>query len=263
MRACNERFEMNRPASLSLWAALAVGGCAAPGTSAPPAVPSPALTCPSPPPRSLLMWMGEREVAPGDTLALRVLWVQGPNHFVAMPDHCVTHWRLDAQAPASLDRAAARVAIRPDAADGQVFNLQAQVADQPVAGAVRVVDPALHPLKGTWTQTHEVACGTIERKAPAQRVGELKFTGRGQFTLTIQPFERYVDYGGAYRFSATTSQLTLEATTGNRLPTQRVWTGSARLTTPNELVVARLPAPAGSAVVAAAANVCEQVFRRQ
>lgn len=208
------------------------------------------------------MWLGEREVAPGSALALRVLSVQGPNHFVPVPAPCATHWRLDAGAPASLDGPKASLLVRSDAADGQVFQLHARVGDQPASGTVRVVDPALHPLKGTWTQTHEVACGTTERKTPSQGIGELKFTGRGQFSLTIQPFERYVDYGGAYRFSANTGQLTLEATSGNRLPTQRLWTGSARLNTPNELVVARLPAQAGSAVVGATANVCEQVFRR-
>jgi hypothetical protein len=253
---------MNPTASVAMMAAFAVSGCAAPDTPLPPTVRNPALNCPTPPARSLLMWFGEREVAPGGTLDLRVLWVQGPNHFVPLAAHCVTGWRLDAQAPASLDQAAARLAIRADAADGHVFKLQAHVGDSPVAGTVRVVDSSLHPLKGIWTQTHEIACGSTDRQAPSQRVGELKFTGSGQFSLTLQPFERYVDYGGNYRFSPSTGQLTLEPTTGSRLPVLRRWTGAARLTPLGELVVERLPEPSGSPAAQTPAKICEQVFRR-
>ena len=131
-----------------------------------------------------------------------------------------------------------------------------------VSAVARVVDPALHPLLGKWRQTHEIMCGNNQRQAARVPIGELKFTGAGEFSLTRTPFERYVDYAGSYRFNAQENTLVLTILSGNRKPDVDTFTAMAQLTELGELVVSQLPLLPFDSTQSGDAKACKMVYAK-
>jgi hypothetical protein len=188
----------------------------------------------------ILFWIGAVEVAPG---SLQVPWptlMARPWSREIVPPECVGEWSLSAGAPAALHPKFGLLVVAPDAPDGAVFKVRAAVAGRPVEGLLRVTVAALHPLAGRWRQTAQADCGDATLRTPAHAIGEFKFTADGEFFLTWQPFESYIDYWGHYRHDLATGALALDITGGNRMPTDRHAQGNAVVDETGSLVITGL-----------------------
>ena len=195
------------PAALAALAACAHGG-AVPG-------PPPCIG----PDVPLLVAPGEYELRPGAVDTVQVYASAHPGAYSPLPEGCRPEWSLPDGGPASVDARLGVLRVAPDAPDGAAFPLLARVAGREVRTTVRVVDPALSPLVGTWTQVGRTACGAAgAESAPADTVRELRFGRDGRFGVTWLPFERYTDYWGTYTHDAATGRLVLEVEGGNFVP---------------------------------------------
>jgi hypothetical protein len=105
-----------------------------------------------------------------------------------------------------------------DAPDGHAFILLANVQNgrRVVAARGLVVRPERYPILGLWTERARYACGSGEpiRSEPPMR--ELIFRADGTFTVTLEPFEVYIDFRGRYIAEYASGRLTLQVTSGNR-----------------------------------------------
>lgn len=177
-----------------------------------------ARVCDELPPGVAVLWFGTREVVPGGVIAPNPQTTNSPGSFFKVPPGCVGAWTLSDGAPASLIPEWGVVAVGPTATDGTLFTVRTVIGGKAVEGQVRVTDPALHPLAGTWRQTTETPCGGGEARVPARPIGEVVFAANGDFSLTWQPFEAYRDFWGHYRYDRQTQKLSWSVLGGNRLP---------------------------------------------
>ena len=189
-----------------------------------------------------MLWPRDLEVPPGALIAPSAFWTTRPGSYDRIAPSCLAGWSLSDRAPAVVHPALGLAIVAPDAPDGTVFELRAQLSGQPegVEGRVRVTNPALHPLAGRWTETQEKLCDGAWR-TPAQPIGELVFNADGTFTLVKVPFESYYDYWGTYRHTPHSGSLMLEITGGNKVPSSRMARGRAHLGPSDELLLEGLP----------------------
>ncbi|WP_146747799.1 hypothetical protein [Paramagnetospirillum kuznetsovii] len=192
-----------------------------------------AMRCPSDAAGVLLLWPETIEVAPRSLIAPRLYRSKYPGNYEPVSPSCVAEWRLSDGAPAVIHPALGLSIVAANSRDGKTFSLRARLVGHPESkfteGAVRVVNPTLHPLAGSWSETEERPCEGSAWTKPAQPIGELTFDASGAFSVTRQPFEAYRDYWGTYRYAATSSALTLSVTDGNAIPANRRLKGTARL----------------------------------
>src|SRR2546422_6744756 len=59
----------------------------------------------------------------------------------------------------------------------------------PYTPLFRSYTPESNPLVGGWREEWQVACGSEERRAPAEPIRELIFLADGRFSVTWRPFE--------------------------------------------------------------------------
>jgi len=223
-----------------------------------PLAPPPASVCSGLAPGVAVLWFGTREVVPGGILAPNPQTTNSPSSFFKVPPGCVSGWTLSDGAPAALIPEWGVVAIAPTAPDGALFTLRTTVGGKAVEGQVRVTVPALHPLAGTWRQTTETPCGGGAPRTPARPIGEVVFAANGDFSLTWQPFEAYRDFWGNYQYDAKTQKLSWSALGGNRLPTERIMQGTARIDADGTLRIEGL----NLATDNSQQTICEVRFRR-
>ena len=219
--------------------------------------------CPMPVSGGPLLWLDTLEVPPGALIAPSAYWTTRPGNYDRIAPACLTGWSLSNGARAVMHAGLGLVITAPDAPEGAKFQISARIAGQSrdvtVRGAVRVTDPARHPLAGIWTEVQEKSCNGGAWRRPAEPIGELVFKADGTFTLTRVPFERYFDYWGTYRHTAASGALALEITGGNRIPSDRSAKGKASVLPSGELLLEDLPpwnaTPGGTT--------CSHLFRRQ
>lgn len=209
----------------------------------------------------LFITLGEHEAAPGALDTLKVSEHRGHAGPHSLPESCRPLWSLSAGAPASISRADGVLQIAPDAPDGVVFRVSAELDDRTVETAVRVVDPLRNPLVGTWKQSAGTPCDSTMHVPPAEEgVRELIFRANGSFTVTWFPFESYTDYWGTYAYQGDSGGLSLQVTGGNHVPGNLDPEGIARFPAPRELelVDLSLGSRTGSAIA-----FCRATFLRR
>ncbi|MBF0325808.1 MAG: hypothetical protein HQL42_12165 [Alphaproteobacteria bacterium] len=218
--------------------------------------------CPTPERGGPIFWLDTLEVAPGALITPSAYWTPRPGIYDPIAQACLTGWSLSEGARAVMHAGLGLVITAPDAPEGAIFDISARVAGHSqhitVRGAVRVTDPARHPLAGTWSETQEKLCSGGDWRKSAEPIGELVFKANGAFTLARVPFESYFDYWGTYRHAPASGALTLNITGGNRIPSERSAKGRGRIMPSGELLLEGLPpwsAEAGGAV-------CSRLFRR-
>lgn len=185
--------------------------------------PSEAQACTSP--GALMIWDHVVDIAPGNRVRGEVWRVERPGLQHALPADCVDRWQVDA--PAAIDQQGT-IRVPPDAADGSLLAVRAQIGTREVKASLRVFDPSRHPLAGRWHQTAVIACDGGERSVTAP-IRELIFDAGGEFSVTREPFEAYKDYWGRYRHDPERGTITFLPEGGNQLPEALRLSGRARL----------------------------------
>ena len=132
-------------------------------------------------------------------------------------DACVA-WNV-APAGATVD-ATGLLTIAPGTPNGSVFTVTADVGpgDKLLTTHAYVYTPAGNPLVGYRSELAELPCGGGAEVAPESPIGELAFWANGEFSVTWQPFELYVDYWGTYTFDTGSGVLDMVSTGGNYVP---------------------------------------------
>ena len=181
----------------------------------------------NPPPGTFLMiGTGSVELKPGESQVLPVRLSDHPQlPGRPLPRGCTARWRVDAGAPATIDRRG-RLTIAPSAAVGTAFMVYARVGRDSARVSVSVVDPRPNPIAGMW---HETAPARCTREGALEPVRELELRRNGGFSLTFMPFESYVDYWGHYTYDSATGALALRVEGGNSLPADPDLQGTARV----------------------------------
>ncbi|HEU4557392.1 MAG TPA: hypothetical protein VFS20_06060 [Longimicrobium sp.] len=187
-----------------------------------------AVAGPHPPGTYLVIGTGAVELAPGQTQALRAGLSSNPPYSPpdTLPRGCNARWRVDAGAPARIDKRG-QLAVRADAAPGTQFLVHAVVGRDTARQIVYVVDPRPNPLAGTWGETAPARC--TPAAGGLEPVRELVFRRNGRFTVTFMPFETYNDYWGRYTYDHATGALKMQIERGNRVPPDADLEGTARV----------------------------------
>lgn len=201
--------------------AMSAAGCAGtPGTGQP----EDDLYCLWPDHMVPVFWIGEREAAAGETIALNPVWASPYAGTEPIEAHCVEPVNLSDGAPAALSSDGTALRISPDAAHNAVFEVETEVMGEPVIGRVRVVDAAMNPIAGTWSQS-DVVCESgidpvtrIPITPPHVPARELVLGANGRFSVTWQPFESYTDYWGTYAYDVETGRIEMSIEGGNQIP---------------------------------------------
>jgi hypothetical protein len=137
-----------------------------------------------------------------------------------IPVNIATTWSVGPAGGAGIDPAKGELAIDGSVPSGSQFTVSATVEEdrQAVTAEVHVYTPEGNPFVGFWREEAQLACDDGEEVAPALRVEELVFAADGQFAVTWQPFESYVDYWGTYAFDLNAGTIELTITSGNFVP---------------------------------------------
>ena len=85
------------------------------------------------------------------------------------------------------------------------------------------------PLVGYWREVQQISCDTGEAFEPDPRIEELVLRDTGDFSVTWQPFETYVDYWGTWTHDPETASIGLEIEGGNWVPTDFEGAGFANV----------------------------------
>lgn len=148
---------------------------------------------------ALVLWLGVRDVAPGQLLATGVFVSPNAHTFEPLPRHCSVLWELEAGAPALLPDARVGVLmVQPDAPTGRFFTLRARLGTQMIEGQARVVRPSRDSLVGSWHQISEATCARHLLRAPLDAVQELRLDRDGVFSMTWGAPASRPDVAGRY-----------------------------------------------------------------
>ena len=178
-------------------------------------------------------------VAPGTSVPMRLTYYL--NGEFRDYTSCAS-WSVDPPAYLSMDGATGILTTSEIAPDGHPFVVIAnfQNGRRLIAGRGLVVRPELHPLLGVWTETSRFACGSGQPISNDPRMRELVFRADGTFTVTLEPFEVYIDYRGKYIADYETGRLTLQVTSGNQVFDEFEGYGRFRIDESGRLVVTGL-----------------------
>lgn len=189
-----------------------------------------------------VLWMDERDVAPGQDIALEPVWTRMPGQFDPMPARCFTDWH-STLASAVISPDGTHVRIAASARHGETGTITARIGDRALVAPIRVVVAARAPLNGTWRQVDGTCTGAPPATEP---IRELIFKGSGEFSLTFMPFEIYRDIWGTFHFDAAAGRLTLDVTGQNRDLGAKHFVLPARLDKDGKLILGGLGFDAGA-----------------
>ncbi|WP_188055761.1 hypothetical protein [Sphingosinithalassobacter sp. CS137] len=147
------------------------------------------------------------------------------------PEECSSAWRVTPADAAALAHDLRSFTIAEDADPGTIVTISYQVGEEPVTASVRVIGRDEVVLTGRRRQQSVSGC------EGAEHVGELEFTGEGRFSVTYQPFERYRDYWGSYRYDPATGALEMTTDGGNRVPPDLDLSGRAYFNPDRRLIL--------------------------
>jgi hypothetical protein len=164
---------------------------------------------------------------PGDSLDLGLGVVECC--YVMTPVDACAVFSVSPAGAATIDPVTGVLEIGAGTPSGTVLDVTADVEDgrRLVTTKVYVFTEADQPLVGYWTETTQLECGTLSPRDPELAIQELVFRASGEFRVTWQPFELYVDYWGTYDYDPSTDALVLSVTGGNFTPADVDGTGTA------------------------------------
>jgi len=162
----------------------------------------------------------------GATLAVSALSVGGEEDTWGgrVPLKCLKGWTVSDPKAAALSADHASLTIAADAPPGTPVSLSARLGGQLVAARFTVVARDAVVLTGFWKEVGDTDCPLGNPS-----IMELHFLPDGKFELTWQPFERYIDYWGDYRFDPASGVITFTPTGGNHVPKDADWEGKANV----------------------------------
>jgi len=162
----------------------------------------------------------------GATLAVSALSVGGEEDTWGgrVPLKCLKGWTVSDPKAAALSADHASLTIAADAPPGTPVSLSARLGGQLVAARFTVVARDAVVLTGFWKEVGDADCPLGNPS-----IMELHFLPDGKFELTWQPFERYIDYWGDYRFDPASGVITFTPTGGNHVPKDADWEGKANV----------------------------------
>ncbi|HYH78496.1 MAG TPA: hypothetical protein VEX86_01820 [Longimicrobium sp.] len=147
------------------------------------------------------------EVVPGETRTLpRPKILDGPFGEKELPDGCGVRWGIRGRGVTLDQRGTLRVSA--DAQPGDTIHVLASVAGTWMRAMGFVVDPAPHPLAGTWSQRDWATCREGVPHPPG-RIGELILRRNGRYWVTARPFERVYGPTGLYEYDQAAGRLVL------------------------------------------------------
>ena len=154
-------------------------------------------------------------VRPGDTAPIGASVRRNYNPgYEMVPAVCLSDWRVSPVGAAAVTPDGTRVTFAPDLPAGTTVAIEARTPGEPARATVIIAGRNEALLVGRYSEVE----ATCDGPSPRQPVQELRFTRDGHFSLTWQPFERYVDYWGDYVHDPETGRMTLTVTGGNRVP---------------------------------------------
>jgi hypothetical protein len=145
-------------------------------------------------------------------------------------DACVA-WSLQPADGASID-ADGLVSIDAATEAGQVYTVTADVEEgrRILTMEITTYVPVSSPILGNWTEVSQIPCmGPPDPIVPESVINELTFDDTGEFRVTWQPFELYVDYGGTWTYDEGSGALELTVTGGNYVPPDVDGSGTATI----------------------------------
>lgn len=164
----------------------------------------PSASCPSFPDAILWFTSSPETARQGETLSLTPMFrLRGPYGANPMPVECLSNWSVSPKGSATLAKDRSKLVIHRDAKPGSDIIVSARFGPFQVNGAFRVVGRDESVLTGKYSQRTADNCGN------SKPVRELVFDSRGNYSVTHQPFETYVDYSGTYQWDSNTGALRL------------------------------------------------------
>lgn len=146
---------------------------------------------------------------PGDKVKLEVVSIMGPSGPKNWPDSCLSNWRVTPAKYAKYDISKRILTIAKSAPAGTKVEISAELAGGPFSRTLTITGRDEVVLTGIRRQSEDSDC------PGGAKVGELQFIEGGQFGVTYQPFESYMDYWGTYQFDPQTGALTMTVQRGN------------------------------------------------
>lgn len=134
-------------------------------------------------------------------------------------DACV-EYTLSPSEGATYDLATKLLTIDPDVPAGAVYTLTADIESgrAAVAATVDIYTAQSNPLVGRYRELTQLPCGGGAEVPAMPAIGELSFTASGEFNVTWEPFEIYVDYWGTYAYDLDAGTVSLKVDGGNYVP---------------------------------------------
>lgn len=222
--------------AMSVAGALTLAACATPDpeeSGSPNRPLAVDLTCPREP-GYLVLGASPAVARQGAQLTISATVSPAPWSATPLPTACLRDVEISPAGAATLGPRAETLTLAADATPGSLITVTARYGQETGRMELRVVGRDEVVLTGTWRQ-EAVKCDP--GRAPGEPIRELKFTGEGRFNVTWQPFESYVDYWGGMTFDATTGAIALAPEGGNFTPPLLDVEGTARLESPNRLVL--------------------------
>jgi hypothetical protein len=151
---------------------------------------------------------GRMEVRPGERWQLVLGAVECC--YVFMPGEMDAIWTVSPIEGVTVDDGGL-LTIGEEVPDGTVLTVTANrdPAGSSASLQVHVYTPEEQPLVGLWHEEAQIACGSGEEITPETKIGELRFSADGTFSVTWHPFEIFVDYWGTYEADRETGELTI------------------------------------------------------
>ena len=134
-------------------------------------------------------------------------------------DACV-QWSVAPADGASID-GDGLLTVDEGAAEGTVYTVTADVEDgrRILTVDVTAYVPIEASIVGYWTEVSQIPCmGPPDPVTPESIIYELQFVDTGEFRVTWQPFELYVDYWGTWTYDEGTGALSMSVSGGNYEP---------------------------------------------
>lgn len=115
-------------------------------------------------------------------------------------------WSLDPGDGASIDPETGLLSVDAATSTRASYTVTAEVGDgqYSVSAAVNVYSAEENPLVGVWRET------------PTGNINQLLLTSRGEFAVTLNPYEHYQDYWGIYTFGLSTGVIEFKVAGANQ-----------------------------------------------
>jgi hypothetical protein len=148
-------------------------------------------------PQDHLVLISPNDIQPGESAQIILAAPECLRCAALLPVDAPVAWSLDPAEGGGINPETGLLSIDAATSAGASFTVTAEVGDgqYSVSAEVNVYSAAGNPLVGVWRETH------------TGNINQLLLTSRGEFAVTLNPFEHYQDYWGTYIFELTTGGL--------------------------------------------------------